>query len=47
MVEVLFQHLKVKSCRDVLSGEMLTARQDRLAVTIPAGVFRIIDLELE
>ncbi|MBI5692602.1 MAG: PQQ-like beta-propeller repeat protein [Verrucomicrobia bacterium] len=45
-VEVVFQHLKVKAGRDVLSGEVLVPRQGRLVLTIPAGVFRIIDLEL-
>jgi hypothetical protein len=45
-VEVVFQRAKVTTCRDVLSGETLPLRQGRLAVTIPAGVFRIIDLEL-
>jgi hypothetical protein len=46
-VEVVFQHLKPAKCVDILSGEALNPRQGRLAVTIPAGVFRILDLELE
>lgn len=45
-VEIVFQHLTPKRCTDILSGETLTPRGQRLAVTIPAGVFRIIDLEL-
>jgi hypothetical protein len=46
-VEIVIQHLKVAAGRDVLSGETLPLRQGRIAVRIPAGVFRIIDLELE
>ncbi|MBL9212978.1 MAG: PQQ-binding-like beta-propeller repeat protein [Opitutaceae bacterium] len=46
-VELIFQHVRVKHGTDILSGERLTPVDRRLAVTIPAGVFRIIDLEVE
>ncbi len=46
-VEIVFQHFAPTKCRDILSGEPLRARDGRLAVTIPAGTFRIIDFELE
>lgn len=46
-VEILFQHIKLVKCIDILSGETLKSGQDRLTVTVPAGIFRVIDLELE
>jgi hypothetical protein len=46
-VEVVFQNVRPTSGRDILSGETLTPRDGRLAVTIPAGIFRVIDCKLE
>jgi hypothetical protein len=46
-VEVIFQHINARKCIDVLSGETLKPSGDKLSVTIPAGIFRIIDLELK
>lgn len=46
-VEVIFQHVKPTACFDILSGEILKPSGDRLSVTIPVGIFRIVDLELE
>lgn len=45
-VEILFQHVAPTTCVDILSGEFLKHEADKLKVTIPAGLFRIIDLEL-
>jgi hypothetical protein len=45
-VKILFQHVKPKSCRDILSGEALKFKGNTLDVVIPAGIFRIIDVEL-
>ena len=46
-VEIIFQHIRPRKCFDILSGETLKPSGDKLSVTIPAGIFRIIDLELE
>lgn len=45
-VEVIFQTIKPIRCTDILSREILVTRNEKLTVTIPAGTFRIIDLEL-
>jgi outer membrane protein assembly factor BamB len=46
-VKIVFQHIKPTKCIDILSGETLKPNQDKLTVTVPAGIFRIIDLVLE
>ena len=46
-VDILFQHLRPKKCIDILSGETLQFNGGKLSITIPAGVFRMIDVELE
>jgi hypothetical protein len=45
--EINFQRIKPAKCVDILSGETLKPNQDKLAVSIPAGIFRIIDLVLD
>lgn len=47
VAEIVFQHIKPNACFDVLSGEPLRPSGERLSAAIPAGIFRIIDLELE
>ena len=43
--EIVLQRLEGLSCRDILSGEELPIREERIALTVPAGVFRILDIE--
>jgi hypothetical protein len=43
-VEIICQHLKAVAATDILSGETLAADAGRLALRIPAGTLRIIDL---
>ena len=45
-VEIVFQHVKPTRCVDILSRETLSPKNGKLPLTIPAGLFRIIDLEL-
>ena len=46
-VEIAFQHIQPTKCFDILSGETLKSSGGKLSIAIPAGVFKIIDLELE
>ncbi|QUI22241.1 hypothetical protein HZI73_08000 [Vallitalea pronyensis] len=41
---ITLQNLKGKKCQDILSGEELQIQNKEINVTIPAGVFRIIDI---
>jgi hypothetical protein len=43
-VEVVLQHLRASSCVDILSGESLRIVDGKVPLTIPAGLFRILDL---
>jgi hypothetical protein len=42
---VVLQHLTGLKCTDILSGEELQITNNKIQLTIPAGVFRIIDIE--
>ena len=44
-VEVMLQHLDATSCTDILSGKALPIRNGRVPVSVPAGIFSIIDIE--
>lgn len=44
-VEVLFQHLNVVKCTDILSNDQLNIEDGKVNLKVPAGVFRIIDIE--
>lgn len=46
-VEIAFQHIQPTKCFDILTGEALKSNGTNLALAIPAGIFRIIDVELE
>lgn len=43
-VEIILQHLSAVAATDILSGESLSARSGRIALRIPAGTPRIVDL---
>jgi len=43
-VEIIPQHLTAVAATDILSGETLDARTGRIALRIPAGTLRIVDL---
>ena len=45
--EIILQHIKGKQCTDILSREKITIRNAKIKVTVPAGVFRIVDIEHE
>jgi hypothetical protein len=45
--EIVLQHLEGESCTDILSGEKLKIKNNRIQVTVPAGVFRILDLAIK
>lgn len=42
--EIFLQHLEGIHCTDILSGESLKIKGERISVTVPAGVFRILDI---
>ncbi|MCC6353389.1 MAG: PQQ-like beta-propeller repeat protein [Verrucomicrobiae bacterium] len=46
-VEIHFQHIRPGTCIDILSGETLKPNENKLSIVISAGIFRILDLELE
>jgi hypothetical protein len=46
-VELRFQGIRPVACVDLLGGQALAPVGDALAVTIPAGTLRIIDLTLD
>jgi hypothetical protein len=41
---IVLQHLRATSCRDILRGESLPLSGDRLRLTVPAGIVRIVDI---
>jgi outer membrane protein assembly factor BamB len=43
--EIVLQHLDAISCTDILRGERLSLRNGRVQVTVPAGIFSVIDIE--
>jgi hypothetical protein len=44
-VVIVLQHLRGVSCTDILSGEKLIISDQAIKVHIPAGVFRVLDVE--
>jgi hypothetical protein len=44
--EILLQNVSGISCTDILSRESLPVREGKIALTVPAGVFRIVDVEI-
>jgi hypothetical protein len=42
--EVILQNLEGVGCTDILSGVTLKIRDGKIVTTIPAGLFRIIDI---
>jgi len=42
---IVLQHLEGVACTDILSGEALPIVNNRIDVRVPAGVFRIVDIE--
>ena len=45
--KVAVQHLRALECRDILSGESLPIVQESIALTVPAGILRIVDITHE
>lgn len=43
--EIIMQHLKGISCTDILSGETLNINEERIVASVPAGLFRILDVK--
>ncbi len=43
---ILLQNVEGKSCTDILSREVIPINDSRISVTIPAGIFKIVDVEL-
>lgn len=43
--EVVLQHLDATRCTDILSGASLPIRNGRVRVSVPAGIFSVIDIE--
>lgn len=46
-VKVNFNHIKVKKVSDILEGTSYNVANDSFDVTVPCGMFRFIDIELE
>jgi hypothetical protein len=44
-VDVLLQHLDATRCTDILSGRSLPLRDGHVQLTVPAGIFSILDVE--
>ena len=42
--KIILQHLEGTACRDMLRNETLAIRQGTIALTVPAGVLRIVDI---
>jgi len=43
--EIVLQHLKGVRCTDILSGQSLPLKDDRIQITVPMGTLRIVDIE--
>ena len=43
--EIVLQHLTGLECTDILSGEKLEIREQKIQLQVPAGIFRIIDIK--
>lgn len=43
--EIVLQHLTGLECTDILSGEIIEITDQKVRLRVPAGVFRIIDIE--
>ncbi len=41
---IVLQHLDGTSCRDILSGEALPLGENKISLTVPAGVLRVVDI---
>lgn len=41
---IILQNLSANNCTDILSGEKLAINNNRIQLTVPAGVFRIVDI---
>jgi lambda-carrageenase len=44
--EIVLQNVSGISCTDILSKESLPIKEGKIALTVPAGVFRIVDVEI-
>jgi hypothetical protein len=44
--QIIFQHVEAKTCTDILSKESLPIVDGKVELTIPAGVFRVVDVEI-
>jgi len=44
-VEIILQHMDGVGCRDILSRETVPIRGNRIAVRIPMGTLRVLDIE--
>ncbi len=44
--EIILQHIQAISCIDILSGEDLPVKGGYISLTVPAGIFRIVDVTL-
>jgi len=42
--EIVLQHIRAQQCLDILSGETLPIEEGRIAVRVPTGILRIIDI---
>jgi hypothetical protein len=42
---VLLQHLDATCCADILNGSILSIRERRVQVTVPSGIFTVLDIE--
>jgi len=43
--EIILQHIKGIECSDILSGEKLEITDQKIRLSIPAGIFRIVDIK--
>ncbi len=43
--EIILQHLSGSACTDILSGENMDIMDQKIKLRVPAGIFRVIDIE--
>lgn len=43
--EIILQHLNGTECIDILSGEKLEIKGEKIQLRVPAGIFRVIDIK--
>jgi hypothetical protein len=45
--KIILQHVRATACRDILSGQSLSIEEGSVSLTVPAGVLRVVDINVE